>query len=78
MTLSTDEWRLVCALRALEPGPPQPGGVTLLQRLLELLEHPHCPEMQGDGVPCQSVDGQCDQCARAVTLEDLLDEEQHH
>ena len=36
----------------------------------ELDEGPKCPRMQADGVPCDSVDAQCDECAeRTAYLE---------
>ena len=29
-----------------------------------------CCEAQGDGVPCQGVDGECEHCGRALPIPD--------
>ena len=69
--LSAEEWALVSALRALPESPLRTRVVTLMDTLLLFVGEPKCAEMQGDGVPCSTVDAQCDQCLHVA---DLLDE----
>jgi hypothetical protein len=71
-TLSAEEWALVSALRALPESPLKTRVATLLDTLVAFIGEPRCAEMQGDGVPCSTVDAQCDQCVHVAELIDAL------
>jgi len=70
-TLSPAEWRVIAAVRGIPLGSPLRMKVAeLLDELVHFVEDPKCPEMQGDGVPCEEVHGECAQCAH---VGDMLD-----
>jgi hypothetical protein len=69
--LSAEEWALVSALRAVPDSPLRTRAITLVETLLQFVAEPRCAEVQADGVPCSTVDAQCDQCLHVA---DLLDE----
>lgn len=69
--LSAEEWALVSALRAVPDSPLKTRTITLVETLLQFVGEPKCAEMQADGVPCSTVDAQCDQ---SLHVADLLDE----
>ena len=69
--LSPAEWRLIAAVREIPLGSPLRMKVSeLLDELVRFVEDPKCPEMQGDGVPCEEVHGECAQCGH---VGDMLD-----
>lgn len=72
VTLSTDEWALISALRELPESPLRTRVGTLLEELIAFIQDPRCAEMQGDGVPCSSVAAQCDQCVHVAEMIDTM------
>ena len=71
-TLSAEEWRLISTLRAMPASPLKVRIGNALERLIAFAEDPHCAEMQGDGVPCDHVGGECAQCALVVAALDAI------
>jgi len=72
VTLTADEWALVSALRGLPESPLKTRVLTLLDTVVTFIGEPRCAEMQGDGVPCSTVDAQCEQCAHVAELIDAV------
>jgi len=72
-SLSPDEWRLVTTLREVPVSALKTRVNALVEALLELAREPRCPEHQADGVPCQSVHANCDQCAQVTRMLESLE-----
>ena len=72
-TLSAEEWRLVSALRDIPPSPLKLRVARLLEELITFVQEPRCAEMQADGVPCDNVNAQCDQCVHVAEMLDKMD-----
>ena len=70
VTLSSDEWAFISALRGLPESPLKARVGTLLGQIVAFMEEPRCAEMQGDGVPCTTVTAQCEQCIHVAELID--------
>jgi hypothetical protein len=70
VSLSVDEWRFVSDLRAIPSSPLRERALALFNAVLELAREPRCPEVQADGVPCDTPSQSCDQC---IHLEEMLD-----
>ena len=70
VSLSSDERRLVLALREIPQSPLRNLYTTLVAELTDFVTSPTCAEMQGDGAPCTSAEASCDQCRK---LESLLE-----
>ena len=65
--LSDEEWSLVLAMRGLPQG-CQGNALRALRLALQTFAgHPHCPEMQADGVPCPDAHADCAECRRAAS-----------
>ena len=62
--LTAREQRIIKALREVPPSPLKDLLDETLERLLDFACEPRCPEMQADGVPCDSPDADCEQCTR--------------
>lgn len=58
------EWALIAALRDLPDGQLKELVRQAFGELLEYVREPRCPEMQADGVPCETPEGDCEQCRR--------------
>jgi len=76
IVVSPAERRIISALRDLPPSPLRDLLGQVIDRLIETVREPSCPEMQADGVPCTSPSADCEQCRmlRAVlgSLEERL------
>ena len=72
-TLTTEEWRLVSTLRDIPPSPLKLRVARLLEELIVFVQEPRCAEMQADGVPCDNVNAQCDQCVHVAEMLDKMD-----
>ncbi|MFI5182494.1 MAG: hypothetical protein ACHQPI_13995 [Thermoanaerobaculia bacterium] len=70
VALSAEEWRFVSDLRALPSSPLRERALTLFNAVLELARDPRCPEVQADGVPCDTPSRSCDQC---LHVEEMLE-----
>jgi len=66
--LSRYEERLLSTLRDLPPGDVREAFVALVDDLTTFVLAPRCPEMQADGVPCESTEKQCDRCRHAASV----------
>jgi hypothetical protein len=64
IAVSARERRILSALRDVPPGQPRALLEEVLDRLVEFVRDPHCPELQADGAPCTSPVSDCEQCAR--------------
>lgn len=70
--LSADEWRFVSDLRALPSSPLRDRALALFNAVLELAREPRCPEVQADGVPCDTPSQSCDQCLHLDEMLEML------
>lgn len=68
LPLREDEANLVALWRGLPEGPLQRRVREIVLELIRFARDPHCDEMQGDGVPCGSAHGQCDDCAKVIEI----------
>jgi len=66
--LNQDEWQLVSGLRDIPLSPLRELMHDLLQALIEYVREPKCPELQADGVPCESAAADCEQCLKVKAL----------
>jgi hypothetical protein len=73
VTLSRAEWRLISTWREIQPSPLKARVGRLLDELIAFVQEPRCAEMQADGVPCDSVETQCDQCLHVTEMLDKMD-----
>lgn len=73
VTLTPEEWELVATLRSLPASPLKNRVNALVNDLLAFIRDPHCAEMQGDGVPCDTVTTACDQCAHVAEMLDAME-----
>jgi hypothetical protein len=72
LALSPAEHRLITTLRNMPESPLRDRVRLLLDQLVDFARNPRCPELQADGVPCQSPQADCDQCRVVLgMLEDL-------
>jgi len=70
MSLSPSERRLINTLRDLPESRLKTRVHHLVDELVTFIQFPRCQFMQGDGVPCGTVDRDCDQC---VHLNEMLE-----
>jgi len=70
MTLSPAEERLIRALRYMPESRLRERMHRLMDELTAFMQSPRCEAIQADGVPCQTVDNDCDLCAH---LSDMLE-----
>ena len=66
--LDPEEWALVSGLRDIPPSPLRKLTHEFMLALLEYVREPRCPEMQADGVPCDSAESDCEQCVKVKAL----------
>jgi hypothetical protein len=71
MTLDPAEERLIRALRYLPESPLRARVHGFMDELTRFIQHPRCESMQADGVPCQSVENDCEHCAH---LSEMLEQ----
>ena len=62
IAVSPEERRIISALRDLPPSPLRDLLGEVMERLVELVREPTCPELQADGAPCTSPAADCAQC----------------
>ncbi len=72
VALSAEEWRFVSDLRALPSSPLRDRALALFNAVLEFAREPRCPEVQADGVPCETPSRSCDQCLHVEELLEIL------
>ena len=66
--LDADEWKLVAGLRDIPPSPLRDLMQEMMLSLVDYVREPKCPEIQADGVPCESPTADCEQCMRVKEL----------
>jgi predicted DCC family thiol-disulfide oxidoreductase YuxK len=72
VALDDDEWRLLRSLRELPESPLRRRLYALVRDLVQFVSNPGCPEAQADGVPCASVDTDCERCQRVFRVLESL------
>ena len=72
VALTPRELRMISGLRDIPPSPLRDLCQELIDRLIEFVREPRCPEFQADGVPCTSASADCEQCARVTKLMETL------
>ena len=60
------EAQIIQRLRDSLPADAQAGFLRDLERLLTLAAEPRCAESQADGVPCATLETDCEHCGRAL------------
>jgi hypothetical protein len=73
-TLTSQEGRLLTALREIPESPLRDDLMQLIDRLLAFAGAPGCAEMQADGAPCATAKLSCDRCEKVRSV--LLDLDQ--
>ncbi len=66
--LDREEWKVVAGLREIPPSPLRELMHELVTALIEYVREPRCPELQADGVPCESAAADCEQCLKVKSL----------
>lgn len=66
--LNPDEWTLVSGLRDIPPSPLRDLVNELMLALVDYVREPRCPELQADGVPCESAAADCEECRKVKVL----------
>ena len=66
--LDPEEWKLICGLRDIPPSPLRKLMNELMMSLVDYVREPKCPELQADGVPCETPEADCEQCVRVKEL----------
>lgn len=66
--LTSEERRLVEALRSIPPSPLRERLATLVAELADFVTSPGCSEIQADGAPCHSAQASCDECRKLTEL----------
>lgn len=74
LTVSDYERRLITTLRDLPESPLRDRVHRLLDELVTFIRFPRCQWMQGDGVPCGSIDRDCEHCVHLLEMLDHLSE----
>lgn len=70
--VSTWEWQILSRLREVPEGPLRDRLLALLDELVAFVQEPRCSQVQADGVPCGSVDADCEECLKVNELLDTL------
>lgn len=68
MSLSPAERRLISTLRDLPESRLKTRVHRLVDELITFIQFPRCQFMQADGVPCGSVDRDCEQCVHLTEM----------
>jgi len=71
-TLSTEEWRIVMALREIPDSPVRAKVSGLLAELVRFIQQPRCLGMQSDGFPCGTPHTSCEECQHMLQVLDDL------
>lgn len=71
--LNPAEFRMVSALRDMPEGALKIRIMHLVDQLVGFARNPRCPEMQGDGVPCEQPHTDCDQCKVVLDMLEKLE-----
>ena len=66
--LTSEEWRILSALRDIPPGPLRDRFLAFVLELADVVQDPHCSERQADGAPCMTVSMDCVQCHQIDAL----------
>jgi hypothetical protein len=66
--LNPEEWRLVAGLRDIPPSPLRDLMHEMMMTLVDYVREPRCPEIQADGVPCETPAADCEQCLKVKEL----------
>lgn len=72
LALTPEEARIIRTLREMPEGPLKNRVLRLLDELVAFARNPRCPELQADGVPCESAHNDCDTCVVVTGMLDLL------
>lgn len=72
LSLTPDEVRIIRTLREMPEGPLKARVQKLMEDLLAFARNPRCPELQADGVPCESAHNDCDTCIVVTEMLDLI------
>ena len=70
--LDSEEWTLLSGLRDIPPSPLRELTHEFMLALISYVREPRCPEMQADGVPCESAEADCEQCIKVKALRATL------
>ena len=73
VSLTPAEYRLLMGLRDVPESSLKTRVKALIEALFRMAREPRCPEHQSDGVPCQSVHANCDQCVEVTRMLDGLE-----
>jgi len=68
LPLSSEEQKLLRALREIPPSRLRDLLTTLIGELADFVAEPSCAEMQADGAPCPATDVSCDECRKLTTI----------
>ena len=66
--LDHEEWKLVAGLRDIPPSPLRDLMREMMLALVDYVREPKCPELQADGVPCETPAADCEQCMKVKEL----------
>lgn len=66
--LTTEEKKLLLALREIPPSRLKDLLTTLVSELADFVAEPGCAEMQADGAPCPATDVACDECRKVTSI----------
>jgi hypothetical protein len=67
-SLTTEEAKVVRALRELPESRLRDLMTTLVTELADFVANPSCPELQADGAPCPTAETACDECRRVSSI----------
>ena len=70
--LSTEEWKIVMALREIPDSPLRAKVSGLLTELMRFIQQPRCLGMQSDGFPCGTPHTSCEECQHMLKVLDDL------
>ena len=68
LPLSSEEQKLLRALREIPPSRLRDLLTTLVTELADFVAEPSCAEMQADGAPCVTSDAACDECRKLTSI----------
>lgn len=66
--LTDDELALIEHLRHIPRSTTRDELTGLVRDLIDFVRDPRCPESQGDGVPCASVEIACEDCRHVIAV----------
>ena len=71
-TLSSEEWKIVMALREIPDSPLRVKVTNLFSELARFIQQPRCLGMQSDGFPCGTPHTSCEECQQMLQVIDDL------